>query len=202
MNLINDLKKIGLNEKEAKVYLALLTLGGGSVQEIALHSDVKRSTVYVILEELAKMGLCGTIGEQNKTIYSASDPEALKSLIQIQKKELDERLDYFDKIKENLDRINNKSQKNKPMVSFYEGKDGLLNSALEVNNEAVKGTGNIRSIYPLDRLGALLADPKVAESRKRNRDRRKKLGIKAAVICSSSSLKEYHDDVDTYSVID
>lgn len=206
MSLISDLKQIGLSEKSAKVYLAVLELGQGPVQAIAARAEIKRSTAYVILEELIKIGLCGTVDEGNKTFYTASDPEAIQSMIEIQKKELEEKLDYFNKIKASLILIKNKTAKNQPVVSFYEGREGLLNSAAEINKESAKFLDSdqkeIQSIYPLDRLFDYLNDPTVVASRNRNRAKRAKLGVKAKVICNSSRVKEYHDDLDTYLVLE
>ncbi len=202
MSLINDLKKVGLNEKEAKVYLAVLELGRGAVQEIALRSSIKRSTAYVILEGLIKSGLCGTVDDNNKTYYTASDPEAIKNMIELEKKTIDERLDYFDKIKENLDLLNNQSRKNKPMVSFYEGEQNVYNSSLEVSKAAIGGQETINSIYPLDKLKELLNDQKFTASRQKSRQKRLKAGIKAEVIGSSAKLKEFSDTLDTYRVVD
>ena len=206
MSLVSDLKKIGLNEKNAKVYLAVLELGQGPVQEIAERSGIKRSTAYVILDELIKAGLCGTVDEGNKTFYTASDPEAIQGMIEIQKKELDEKLDYFDKIKASLALIKNKSEKNRPAVSFYEGRDGLLNSAAEISRQTnalvERGEKEIQSVYPLDRLFEYLKDPKFVASRERNRAKRSKTGLKAKVICNSKKLKDYKDNLDEYIVLD
>lgn len=206
MSLITDLKKIGLNEKSAKVYLAVLELSQASVQDIAGRAELKRSTVYVILDDLIKSGLCGTVDEGSKTFYTASDPEAIQSMIEIQKKELEEKLDYFDKIRSSLALIKNKAIKNQPVVSFYEGRDGLLNSAAEINKEAIRlvesGQKEIQSVYPLDRLFDYLNDPKVAANRNRNRSKRSQLGVKAKVICNSRKVKEYSDELDNYAVLD
>jgi len=48
--MINELEKLGLNEKEARVYLALLELGESNIQGLSAKSSVKRTTVYDILE--------------------------------------------------------------------------------------------------------------------------------------------------------
>ena len=44
MTLDKELQKIGLSEKEAKVYLAALELGQASVQNIARKAEVNRAT--------------------------------------------------------------------------------------------------------------------------------------------------------------
>lgn len=55
--MIEKLKNLGLNEKEARVYLAALELGEASVQEIAQKSGVKRVTAHVAIEKLKTEGL-------------------------------------------------------------------------------------------------------------------------------------------------
>ena len=202
MSLISDLKRVGLSEKSAKIYLAILELGQGSVQEIANKAGVKRSTVYVILEELIKTGLCSTVDIGNKTFYTASDPEAIQNIIEIQKKELEEKLGYFEKIKEDLNLIKNKTSKNKPVVSFYEGKNGLENSSAEMNKGGLSIGKEVQSIYPLDRMLDALEDPQFVIRRNKNVANRIKLGIKARVICNSKRVKEYQDDFDKYIVLD
>jgi len=55
--LTNILKRIGLNEKEAKVYLTLLEVNESLPSSISRQSGVKRPTTYVILGQLQKKGL-------------------------------------------------------------------------------------------------------------------------------------------------
>ena len=67
---------LGLNEKQAKVYLALLQLGSGSVPSISVRSDVKRPTAYLILEELRQKELVNLVPKSTK-IYTAKSPQIL-----------------------------------------------------------------------------------------------------------------------------
>lgn len=48
------LQRIGFTEKEAKVYLSLLEFGETVTSAIARHSQLKRPTVYLTLENLQK----------------------------------------------------------------------------------------------------------------------------------------------------
>lgn len=72
--LLTTLKEVGLEEKEASVYLALLSLQTATAYEIAQHCDVKKPTVYVILEELRKKGLALKTPNAKKTLFAAIDP--------------------------------------------------------------------------------------------------------------------------------
>ena len=86
----NDLMDIGLSEKEAAVYLALLELGSDTVQHIAKKSAVNRATTYVILDSLKKKGVVSTVEKGTKTHFQAESPESLRKLIRLQEAEIKE----------------------------------------------------------------------------------------------------------------
>jgi sugar-specific transcriptional regulator TrmB len=52
-----SLERLGLSRYEARVFVALQQLGGGTAQEVADLSDVPRSQVYGAAEDLAERGL-------------------------------------------------------------------------------------------------------------------------------------------------
>jgi sugar-specific transcriptional regulator TrmB len=53
-SLLITLQEYGLSEKEAKVYLTILELGTNIASTIARRSEIKRVTVYTILDDLKK----------------------------------------------------------------------------------------------------------------------------------------------------
>lgn len=69
--LVGSLEQVGLTEKEAEVYLALLSLGSATAYRIAEQCEVKKPTVYVILEELRKKGLVLKVPHPKKALFSA-----------------------------------------------------------------------------------------------------------------------------------
>jgi sugar-specific transcriptional regulator TrmB len=71
------LQKLGLNEKESRVYLALLNLGQSSAHSVARTSGLKRPTTYVILEDLRTRGLVLKMPGSKKQMFSARSPEEL-----------------------------------------------------------------------------------------------------------------------------
>ena len=76
-HLISSLANIGLNEKQAFVYLALLKLGKGSAYAISEESGLKKPTTYVILNELVDMGAAHRIPKVKKRLYKPVQPEIL-----------------------------------------------------------------------------------------------------------------------------
>ncbi|EKD58879.1 MAG: transcriptional regulator, TrmB [uncultured bacterium] len=128
--LKNELQNIGLNDKEARIYLACLELGPTNIQNIASKADIKRSTVYEILESLKGKGLMHTTTKGKRKQYLAAEPENLLATIKEKEKALKEILPQ-------LKSINNVGFA-KPKITFYEGKEGLR----EIYMEALKSSTN------------------------------------------------------------
>lgn len=80
--LKGELQKLGLSEKEARVYLAGLALGATPVQRIAERADVNRATTYVIIESLKKRGLFSSGKNGKKSLFSANHPHSLIAFIE------------------------------------------------------------------------------------------------------------------------
>lgn len=72
-NFAHELEQIGLTEKESAVYLALLSIGTGTAYQIAEHCEVKKPTVYVILEDLRKKGLVLKVPHAKKALFAPRD---------------------------------------------------------------------------------------------------------------------------------
>lgn len=77
MELTDVLKLIGLQPKQADVYLALLELGTATVNPIATKAGIKRPTTYLILDDLAKKGLVSVVPREKKVLYTAESPEKI-----------------------------------------------------------------------------------------------------------------------------
>jgi sugar-specific transcriptional regulator TrmB len=64
-----QLAKFGLNEKEARIYLASLELGAASVQTLAEAASVHRVSAYDILEGLEQKGFIKTENRGKKRVF-------------------------------------------------------------------------------------------------------------------------------------
>lgn len=75
---INDaLKTLGLSEKQALVYLALVELGESAAYPIARKSGLKTPTAYVILKELLELGVVHSVPRAKKKLFRPIDPKQL-----------------------------------------------------------------------------------------------------------------------------
>jgi DNA-binding MarR family transcriptional regulator len=115
--LIQELKKLNLTEKEARVYLALLELGPSTPYKIAKRSRLKRPTAYVIAEELVEKGLIVQMTGEKKRMYIARSPESyiedVEARVRDAKKVLPELLAL------------QRKQSDKPNILYFEGVEGL-----------------------------------------------------------------------------
>jgi sugar-specific transcriptional regulator TrmB len=111
------LEQIGLNEREAKVYLAALELGESTVLPISKKCGIKRTYCYDILTDLQKRGLVAFYEKNGRRRYFAEDPKKLENLLR-------EKLNSFKSVLPDLQAIFNRPNE-KPRVRFYEGTEGL-----------------------------------------------------------------------------
>jgi sugar-specific transcriptional regulator TrmB len=111
------LKDFGLNDKEIKVYLALLNLGTTSVHKIAEKADIIRTTTYDILKSLIEKGLASYVIKSGVKYFEAANPEKIIAILEEKKTAIQEILPALNKIKEIV--------LEKPTVEIYEGKEGV-----------------------------------------------------------------------------
>lgn len=123
-NLESEIKKLGLSDKEAKVYLAALELGQAPAAEIASHSGINRATTYVILEELRQRGLISSFEKSKKTIFAVEPPERLSNLFEIEKKRLGDNFSDLKKILPDLNKLY-EIRGERPKTRFFEGRGGV-----------------------------------------------------------------------------
>ena len=77
-NLIyNTLQELGLEDKEIKIYLALLEIGEATVLNISRKSKVNRASIYYILEKMKKKGLVTHVEKSGKETFAATEPALL-----------------------------------------------------------------------------------------------------------------------------
>ena len=116
--LSHKLEKLGLSEKEASVYVAILEAAFGlSIAHISKKTGIKRSTVYLVLESLKKRGLVSVTRNRNRFLYIAEDPRIFDEKIR-------EQGSYFQEILPELLSITNVLAR-KPQIRFFEGVEGI-----------------------------------------------------------------------------
>lgn len=72
------IENLGLESKEARVYLAALEISGGSVLEISRKANVERVNTYYVLDALAKKGIIYESSHGNTKKFYAISPQKLE----------------------------------------------------------------------------------------------------------------------------
>lgn len=123
LDLKKSLEFIGFSEKEVLVYLALLSLGKGTVTRISRKAGINRPTGYHILDSLEAKGLVRISGKEPKQEYVAESPDQIEKLLS---KKIESDQSYIKEARKIIPEL--KSMHNvadRPKILFYEGKEGL-----------------------------------------------------------------------------
>lgn len=142
MNINTALQKIGLDNKERQVYLALLKLGSGTVKSIAAEAKLKRPHVYNILEDLEKKNLISRSPDSQKAIYHAEHPRQLL-------RELNKSKQAISDILPDLASVFGQ-HKAKPRVRLLEGMRGMEKIYEEIIVQSkIDIIGTVKGVQPL-----------------------------------------------------
>lgn len=137
--LAAKLQMLGLADKEAKVYVAALFLGPSSVQKIAEQAGVNRATAYVILDQLAELGLVSQSTENKKTVFVAEGPTALNRLFERQSEQIEQRREELKELMPELEQTQRSEIGKSPVVRFYKGVEGVKSANAEAQKRAKIG---------------------------------------------------------------
>ena len=135
------LQNLGLEEKEVKIYLALLELGRGTVQEVAQKSGVKRTNIYNFIGPLKTKRIVSEIIDKDRVILIPESPDVL-----VRRAE-----DNLNNIKNVLPEILSiyNTPASKPKVHFYEGIDGMKRAYEDIldTGETVYGFSDYEKMF-------------------------------------------------------
>ncbi len=182
--ILKSLKKYGLTEQEAKIYMTLLQVVEASVFQISEKSGIPRTSTYNTLEALKKRGAVIS-NKKNGVLYYT--PENPKVFIE----ELEEKKKIISNILPEMANLVD-TTKILPVVKLYKGKKGYIkvrNEMLETfRRERIKQITAISS--PSDFAMFPNYFPRWIESRK-------KLGVSARIFLRADARhdKNFQENV-------
>ena len=141
-NIVRQLMKSGLAEKEARIYIALVEIGKGTAYAIAKQSGLKRPTVYLVLEELRHKGLVNKVPHLKNQLYTAKDPEEF----------IFEQENKLIEARRALSLLSAKYQKKKASTHLFEGVNEIP-AALEYRREELSGQ-EMYAFYGISQKGS------------------------------------------------
>lgn len=123
LSLVKKLKSSGLNDDEAVLYAELVQEPNTHLQ-LSRRTNINRTKVYRIINDLEKQGLVMRRSDDRGTFLTAGDPTVLKVKIAAEEAQLKRQLSSVDQLKAMLQMVESTSE-NSFAVYTYEGREGL-----------------------------------------------------------------------------
>ncbi len=149
--LIQTLKGVGLQDKEAKTYLSLLRLGPQPVSVTAKKNGLNRSSCYAILERLLQKGFVEKVIQENNTSFQAVEPIYVLDQLKTKQYELESNIENLGLALKDFDQLKG-GYEVKPKVVFFQDETGLQN----VLENTFSSSEPLRCYAALDELSSML----------------------------------------------
>lgn len=148
---MNWFKDIGLNEKQASLYMHVLEHGAQSASEIAVALKEQRTNVYLIVAELEEKGLVKRDESQPIVRFVAASPMRVQQLLATEQKRLAHQAAQLRKAMPELLGLHNLTSP-KSGIAYFEGLKGYtatLDDAIRTQKEVcVFGASDVSHARP------------------------------------------------------
>ena len=179
----DELLALGFSEKEALIFLTLLRVGPSPASTLARLSNIKRTSMYDILNTLTDKNVIGNFKQGGTQYFYVDD---LNKIVYSAKEKLDTAKTLIHELK-------NRPNLNAGIsVHYYKGVEGfneMYNEILEINPKELLGWMNLNLFYTM-------IDPKHEDEWTA---RRIKQGIKVRLILQESKLTQDFQKLDKRS---
>lgn len=179
--LTSDLTDLGLTEEEAKVYIAVLELGGSYVSTIAKKAGVHRVACYHTLGNLIKKGVITSVTKNKMKYFYIESPKIL--INQAEEKFLNAK-----KLLPELLSITN-TLAYKPKISYYEGLAGIKN----IFEDTLNAPGELLGYTNLADLPKVISEEYIRDYAARKTERGIKTRMLSPISANAQSyVKKYY----------
>lgn len=124
MTIEEYLKQLGLSDKEARAYLALLELGESQIVPIAKKTATPRTSLVYILEKLRDRGMITILEHNSRRVYEAVAPRKIVTLLKSEQEKLSENIYSLEQSLPELERVY-KLNPFQPKVRFFQGQEEI-----------------------------------------------------------------------------
>jgi sugar-specific transcriptional regulator TrmB len=144
MSASQTLKKLGLNDKEARVYLALLKQGKTKPSALAKITKLNRATLYNVAKGLVSRGIIAEDLSGKVLHFVALRPENLHKTLDQAKREMKEKEELIKVAVNELNLINSEKSYPVPKIRFIEEHDlekFLFDNLIKWQEEVISADG-------------------------------------------------------------
>jgi len=155
LKLNKYLEKLGLNSKDAKVYLFILSRGPQLVSMIAKNCNLTRTHAYDIIKKLEKLGLAHYLGSEYGKKVQINSIDQISNLIEQKEGELLTLKKELRDITPMLESLTEFQPQTKNSTAYFSGAENLkklINYSLRSNEKIVRLAGSELDL--IKKLGA------------------------------------------------
>jgi sugar-specific transcriptional regulator TrmB len=119
------LERMGLNDKETAVYLALLSVGTAPSSALGKRTKLPKSTAHYTCQQLVKKGLARMVQKGTSFYFTCEPPEKLLQLLEKKRKDIDSLQEHVSGI---LGPLKNMISvfTSLPNIQYHEGESGII----------------------------------------------------------------------------
>lgn len=119
------LERMGLNDKETAVYLALLSVGTAPSSALGKRTKLPKSTAHYTCQQLVKKGLARMVQKGTSFYFTCEPPEKLLQLLEKKRKDIDSLQEHVSGI---LGPLKNMISvfSSLPNIQYHEGESGII----------------------------------------------------------------------------
>jgi sugar-specific transcriptional regulator TrmB len=139
MDIKQKIKLLGLTDKQAEIYLVLLKHGLTSLLELSRRTEINRTTIYRIIEDLTKLNLVEEVLDNRGAKIKAIKPENLQLILTQKETELTTLKNNLPELISDLSAIKDNPSPSTQVV-YFRGQSGLkqlLWNVLKAKGESV-----------------------------------------------------------------
>lgn len=149
MNTEALLEKLGFKDREAKVYLSLLTFGKATASTISKETKIGRTYIYDIIKELQRRGHISQTEVRGVKYFIAEPPEHLLNDLKRRERQI---VELEDTVKAMIPqfKVFNSPESLRPKVKFFEGEDGfyrLTERSLQTKEKEILFLSSLEDFY-------------------------------------------------------
>jgi sugar-specific transcriptional regulator TrmB len=148
-DVVRAIEGLGLSDKEAAVYLALLATGTAPSSSIAKRTGIVKSTAQFTCQQLVKKGMARATRRGKAFLFTCEPPEKLLYLLDRRKRVIDEQEQRVQAVLGRLKGMMN-PQSVLPRIYFFEGSEGINEGYRQVLADLQPGDEIVTYLYPLD----------------------------------------------------
>jgi sugar-specific transcriptional regulator TrmB len=159
-DLVEQLTSFGLDEREARVYFHLSRLGPSTASDVAQATDVGRTEVYRVMDELESAGFVETTLERPRKFVPRPVEAVLDQVVEEEQRRLEELEETSRELADRWPTAEHQHEARKERFSVHQGRSqirGVLERMVETAEEEVLVLAPPRGLARLDQMGILEA---------------------------------------------